>query len=184
MNIFFTSDLHLGHENIIKYCGRPFRDRHHMHDTLIRNWNSRVKEYDTVYHVGDFCFKGGWQGDKPKAIQWEEELHGKIIHIKGNHDNNNSVKSIMTHAIFEFGGKVVLAQHVPPTMALEVPEYVDFVISGHVHEKWKYKILKDDRNEQINIPIINVGVDVWNFMPVKLQEILVYHDRIVKENKK
>ena len=55
--IFYTADLHLGHANIIKYCNRPFKDVDQMNETLIRNWNSRVKPEDTVIHNGDFCFK-------------------------------------------------------------------------------------------------------------------------------
>ena len=178
---FVTSDCHWGHENIIKYCGRPFKNGEHMHKTLIRNWNERVKPEDTVYHLGDWCFKGGQEGSKTKAQIWEDKLNGKVIHVIGNHDLNNSVKGILTHAVFEFGGKVILAQHIPPTMALEVPEYVDFVLAGHVHEMYKYKMLEDYRNERIPIPIINVGVDQWNFRPVKMQEIIKFYDKIMKE---
>jgi len=41
-NIFFTSDLHFYHYNIIQFCNRPFKNLHQMHDTLIENWNSVV----------------------------------------------------------------------------------------------------------------------------------------------
>ena len=63
---WFTADLHLGHFNIIKYTGRPFKSLKEMNETLIRNWNARVKPEDTVFNVGDFCFKntkGGKKGE-------------------------------------------------------------------------------------------------------------------------
>jgi calcineurin-like phosphoesterase family protein len=153
-----------------------------MNKVLVTNWNSRVKEDDTVYHIGDFCFRGGSEGGSNKAKYWNNQLNGTIVHVKGNHDKNNSVKSIVTHLVMEFGNKVVLATHVPPTMRLEVPEYFDFVICGHVHEKWKHVWLEEDYNND-PIPIINVGTDMWKFAPVRLDEVLVYYDKIVREKK-
>ena len=51
--VFFTSDTHFGHNNIIKYSGRPFKDANHMDEMLIKNWNATVSENDEVYHLGD-----------------------------------------------------------------------------------------------------------------------------------
>ena len=181
MKIWFSADLHLGHSSILEFCNRPFKDGDDMNAKLIHNWNQRIKPEDTVYHLGDYCFHRGIQGSKTKSQQWEEQMNGKIIHIKGNHDSSNNVKSILTHAVLEFGGYTVLAQHIPPTMCLEVPEFIDFVLCGHLHNTWKHMFLEDTRNEKIPIPIINVGVDVWNFKPVSMQEIIVYYERIVRE---
>ena len=153
-----------------------------MNESLIRNHNERVKPTDILYHVGDFCFKGGKEGSKTKVQVWEEKLNGKIIHINGNHDSKNSGKELIEAAIMKMGGFNVLVQHVPPTMALEVPEFVDFVICGHVHDAWKHKILEDHRNERIPIFIINVGTDQWNFRPVRLDELLAYYQQNVKNS--
>lgn len=51
--IFVTSDLHLGHYNIIRYCKRPFNNLDDMNTKLVRNWNSVVSPKDTVYFLGD-----------------------------------------------------------------------------------------------------------------------------------
>ena len=56
MNIFFTSDLHFSHANIIKYCQRPFDSVAEMNDALIENWNARVQHDDIVYVLGDMFF--------------------------------------------------------------------------------------------------------------------------------
>jgi len=151
-----------------------------MNKRIIKNWNQRVSKDDIVYHLGDFCFRGGKQGGTNKARYWENQLNGKIIHIRGNHDSNNGTKAIITNAILEFGGYVVLVQHQPPLMKPEVPEFCDFVLCGHVHNLWKftYKALIDESS--INVPIINVGIDVWKFMPVELDEVLSFYNKIIK----
>ncbi|OUN81344.1 hypothetical protein B5G06_10770 [Flavonifractor sp. An52] len=51
--IFFTSDLHLGHENCIRLCNRPFSSIEEMDETLIENWNRKITGKDTVYILGD-----------------------------------------------------------------------------------------------------------------------------------
>ena len=176
MNKFVVSDIHFSHPNILKYCNRPFRDIDHMHEVIIRNWNERVKPGDVVYHFGDFAFRGGKEAgySKNKFQYWEEQLNGKIIHILGNHCLNNGGREIITGVDMLFGGYKIRGQHKPPE---NIPEDVDFVLCGHIHTAWKHKILN-------KIPIINVGVDVWNFRPVKMDEILKYYHKILKEIKR
>ena len=53
--IFFTSDTHFNHSNVIQYCNRPFSSLDEMNAKLIENWNERVNENDIVYHLGDFA---------------------------------------------------------------------------------------------------------------------------------
>ena len=49
-NIFFTSDTHFGHEAIIKFCSRPFKDAHEMDEVMINNWNNKVGPDDLIFH--------------------------------------------------------------------------------------------------------------------------------------
>ena len=56
--VWFTSDTHFGHENIIRYCGRPFRNAEEMNAELIRRWRETVPDDGIVFHLGDFAHGG------------------------------------------------------------------------------------------------------------------------------
>lgn len=165
MNYWFTADYHLGHANIIKYCDRPFRDLDQMNSTIIRNHNSRVKAEDTVFHLGDFCFKNSsdvkGEGVRIPVSEWEAQLNGKIIHVRGNHDKNNSTKTIIQGMLIRYGAKDVYCVHNPQHYNSNYP--INFV--GHAHENWV--IGKVGRTL-----LINVGVDVNRFMPRLFAELI------------
>lgn len=69
--VWFTSDTHFGHANIVKYSGRPFEDVYEMNAALVRNWNETVKPGDLVYHLGDFALC-----DVENAVKIVERLAG------------------------------------------------------------------------------------------------------------
>ena len=177
MNFWFTSDLHLGSTNIIKYCNRPYSSAAKMASTFIDNWNARVKAEDTVFHIGDFCFTQGKEG-REGAKYWEKKLNGKIIHIEGNHDKNNKCKAIIQNAIIRFGGKRILLVHNPEHLPVIIN--YDFALVGHVHTKWKivrvFKTLD-------SVDCINVGVDVWNYRPASFNEIMKRYSNWLKTGK-
>lgn len=75
---YVTSDSHFGHSNVIKYSNRPYANADEMDEALINNWNSLVKDSDTIFHLGDFSFKD--------PAQYLRRLKGKIIMLPGNHD--------------------------------------------------------------------------------------------------
>lgn len=54
--IWFTSDTHFGHGNIIRYCGRSYANAKAMDDDLIERLNRMVMSGDILYHLGDFAF--------------------------------------------------------------------------------------------------------------------------------
>lgn len=80
-NIYFTSDTHFGHHNIIQYTNRPWRDVQEMNEALIANWNSVVRADDHVYHLGDVCMGRLWE-----SVKCLKRLKGKKFLIQGNHD--------------------------------------------------------------------------------------------------
>ena len=76
---FVTSDLHLDHTNIIKYCKRPFMNTEDMNKTLVDNWNNTISNKDTVYFLGDMSFGKGSRS----ADYWLSKLNGNIFFIRG-----------------------------------------------------------------------------------------------------
>lgn len=54
--IYFIADTHFYHENIIKYCNRPFKNSKQMNEYIVNKWNSVVTKDDIVYHLGDVGF--------------------------------------------------------------------------------------------------------------------------------
>jgi len=159
-----------------------------MNKTLIRKWNERVKPEDTVFVIGDFCFRNSsgkkGEGIKVSASYWENILNGKIIHIKGNHDKNNSTKTIIEKSVIGYGGKRVNLVHKPDFA--DINYRINF--TGHVHQKWQIKRIAKDWNRFTDIKLIrftdciNVGVDVWDFYPITFEEIHKRYHKWLKKN--
>ena len=154
--IFYTSDLHLGHANIIKHCDRPFSDVTEMDRSLIENWNARVTNSDTVYIIGDMMFK-----IYVDPVKYLNKLKGKKHLIIGNHDNSwmKEVKlskyfqSVDRMLVFSNGKCKVTLCHFP-MMDFEG----DYLIYGHIHNNKKnlvyWPMLKTMDNA------LNAGVEV------------------------
>lgn len=129
------ADTHFGHENVIRYCNRPFRSADEMDKALIKNWNAVVTNQDTVIHLGDFCL---CSKDRCKEIL--RLLNGKKILIKGNHDNWTD--DFYRDAGFSYVSKFpivynnfFLMSHAPLQLSETTP-YFNYY--GHVHNDEKY----------------------------------------------
>lgn len=116
-DIFFVSDTHWGHSRIIQYSSRPFSSVDEMNETLIKNWNDRVKPGDLVYHNGDFAFM---PYDKFKSLL--NRLNGKIYVQLGNHDKMlvehkadllraGKIVSIENYRELKIAGKTIILFH-------------------------------------------------------------------------
>jgi len=167
MQKWFSADYHLGHKNIIKYCQRPFTSLEHMNNEIIKRHNARVKPEDMVYFCGDFCFrnsKGGktGEGEQHRAEYYLKQLNGMFIPIRGNHDRNNSLKTNIDKVIIEYSRHKICLVHRP----VDAVGNYKFNFVGHVHNAWRFKKISNNRY------LINVGVDVWNFYPVRFEEIM------------
>lgn len=191
--IFFTADLHLGHGNIIKYARRPqlragdlndqgdwvsgeIRNARaaQMNEQLIAQWNQRVHPDDVVYVLGDFCCYGrerGVEGSRTKAEEWMRRLNGTKIHILGNHDANNGIPRGLDSAVFSAAGERIYLSHRPPLDANQVDlSPYTAAACGHVHGAWATKYVTAATGR--TVVIINVGVDVQRYAPVRLDELL------------
>jgi calcineurin-like phosphoesterase family protein len=80
--IFGTSDTHINHLNIIRYCNRPFHTLKEMNDTIIKNTNNIVSPDDILIHCGDFAF-----GCDSSILNYRKRINCKNIYlVLGNHD--------------------------------------------------------------------------------------------------
>lgn len=158
---WFTSDMHFGHGNIIKYCNRPFKDLAEMQSTLVLNWMQTIGQDDTVFHLGDFSFMG-----RENTMRLLASLSGNKIFFKGNHQGHP--KTIIDSMIIRHEGHRIHLNHYP-----ELASPLMMSLVGHVHQNWKvqYHINTDGSR---GFPIVNVGIDAWNFRPVSLDEIIKY----------
>jgi len=168
MNIYFTSDWHLNHFNIIKYTGRPFKTLDEMNNTIISNFNKRVKKEDMVFFVGDFIFRSGsgrGEGEKDKPQYFINQLNCKnIIFIQGNHDKNNSLKTPIERLVIKHGGKRINLVHNPDFADVNYK----FNIVGHVHNKWQFSRIK--KNNQFT-DCCNVSIEQWKYYPIDINDI-------------
>lgn len=89
-NLFFISDFHVGHENVIRFDGRPFENVTKMHETLISNWNQVVSDEDIVFYLGDLSMRC-----HISTVKWfVEQLNGKIHFLMGNHDKYREIRNL------------------------------------------------------------------------------------------
>lgn len=162
--IFMTADLHLGHANIIKYCGRPYRDVNEMNEDLILRWNSVVSDNDRIFFLGDFAL-----GDAEKTIRWGQRLNGRKVMIYGNHDHHRP--KVYYEAGFEHVSKwpiviqnKFLLSHAPMFVGSESGVDLGTLINihGHIHDKIK-------QGPTISAKSACVCVERWNYGPVDLR---------------
>ena len=170
--IYFTSDLHFYHKNIIKYAKRPFDSVEEMNEKLIKNWNNRIKSEDEVYILGDFTMKG-----TEYAADILSKLKGKKYLIKGNHDNfvnqetfdNSLFEWVKDYFELQYNNQSFIMFHYP------IEEWNHFFrgaihLHGHQHNSPEYNIL----NEEKGLKKYDVGVDANYMKPVSIEEIIKF----------
>lgn len=160
MNIWFISDTHFHHENIIKYCNRPFTNVQEMDEYMIQEWNKLVQPPDHVYHLGDVMM--------PKRMSSIlQKLKGKLRLIIGNHDNFQSkyygrFEKMMLWRNWKEQG--FTCSHIP--LPVDQLKY-GICVHGHIHTN-----LKEG-------PYINLCVEQTGYKPVHMDSVI----EMVKELK-
>lgn len=179
--VWATSDTHFNHANICAYSGRPFASIGQMNEALIAYWNSVVEPNDIVIHMGDFAM-----GDRSLIPDILFRLNGHITMIAGNHDNKRDdryyMEVIREPAVLKYQDLTIELRHNPA----KVRGLGDIAFCGHVHEKWAYKAKGEIAPEyltrehsdpafEVLVPTYNVGVDVRNYLPQLIEQILAAH---------
>ena len=166
MAIFFTADTHFGHGGAIGLFRRPFASVAEMNEALIARWNETVGADDEVWHLGDFAVRRS----AAAVAELLGQLHGKIHLIIGNNDSAAIVlltefQSAQHYAELELEGvRLVLCHY--PFRSWNGMNRGAFNLHGHSHGRLKPMTRQ-----------IDVGVDVWNFHPVSIAEILAARGR-------
>lgn len=158
--IYFTSDLHLGHKNIIEYCNRPFDHVHIMDQVIFDRINETVGVNDTLYILGDFCFKGKSPAEYLSRIVCQD------VHlILGNHDRRSDYIDNMSAARIDVGftsvqevkeiiycnQKIFLSHY--PHRSWPSSHKGSYHLYGHLHSKL------DHEDKALKRKTLDVGVD-------------------------
>lgn len=173
--IFYTSDLHLGNANIIEYENRPWKTVEGMDAELIANWNSRVRPNDEVYVLGDFTLRRA-----SEAIKYLECLNGRIHLLRGNHDffysqksfelwkwNSDKGDNVYLEGPYKHlsdDGREIILCHFPILYWDGMDDRGSYHLYGHMHSRPNMQHPHKDA--------FNVGVDVNNYYPVTLDELV------------
>ena len=180
--IWFTSDLHFLHKNIINYCNRPFKDVNDMADNIIKNWNSIVNENDTVFILGDVGL-----GSLTKLVEYIKRLNGKKILIPGNHDRGYLSKQAF----------IELFDDIIPQVYIKIDKYNIYLshfpflafdgsyagcnatwqLFGHCHSFPGCVGLDAERLLHLFPSQYDVGMDNNNYKPISFNEV----EKIIKK---
>lgn len=177
MTVWFSSDTHFYHANILQYC--PWRktwaqDVDHMHLTLITAWNEVVQPDDIVYHLGDFAF-----GSEEIITALRNVLNGKIFLALGNHDRTASSMRrcgfvVEHHFRVEYDGQIICMTHDPTRFRDDEIAEASMLLHGHRHG--------DDHHpspDAAKDKLLDVGVDaIRRTRPISLEEVrALFHEK-------
>ena len=192
MNIYFTSDQHFNHANIIRYCNRPFDSVEEMNEHIIKQYNSVVRDEDVVYFLGDIGM-----GNITQIIK---RLKGVKILVQGNHDKRGrksyikmGFSCVVEDLRLKVGKRLVNVSHVPyrKTISSFINELkLAFLdkraksLKQRIHRfKHRHKLIKKFNGDYTicghvhtawvtKDKNINIGVDMWNFKPVPIEKLV------------
>ncbi len=162
--VWFTSDYHLFHENVIKFDNRPFSSIEEMHRVIRENHNSVVGQEDIVVYLGDLAFTSNPQ----LALKFLESLNGTFILVRGNHDKllqeyafRNSSLLILDLLEITMGPTDHFICCHYPLLVWNRSHHGSFHVFGHVHGH-----LPEQPGRSMDVGIMNN-----NFFPFSAEEV-------------
>ncbi len=173
--IYYTADLHFGHDASIGKYGRPFLTVEDMDRALINSWNKKVRPKDTVYIVGDFMSRA-----QANPAYYLEKLNGEKHLVVGNHERFwtnrcNLQRYFKTVGLFaevnDEGQRVVLFHF--PMVEWWGDRRGSTLVYGHVHNRESEPTISTLRSLK---NAYNAGVDINNFYPVTLAQLAKNHN--------
>lgn len=172
---YFIADLHFGHSNIISLCNRPYNSVEEMDEAFISAWNARVKKKaDTVYIVGDLVW------EKADPLKYIQRLNGRKVLITGNHDKKWLAKNDYSEYFDQITPYLEVKSNNLDITLCHYPmlewknsrkigsKKLGYLIHGHIHNRYC-----DDYKTLFMMPhALNAGVDINEFVPVTLSELI------------
>ena len=172
--VYFTSDLHFGHQKPFIYEVRGFDTVEEMNEAIIERYNSRVKDNDTVYILGD-CICGI---DVETGTKLLNRLRGHKLLCIGNHDSDARLKYWMQNEVFEayefaFRFKYkkwgFYCTHFPTIVGnYDSPKWLGLYAHTHQSAQWEDEFSPNYQTANM----YNVGVDAHDCYPVHIDEVL------------
>jgi len=184
-NIFFISDLHVAHANVIRFDGRPFKDTDEMHAEMIKRWNSVVGDDDIVYFLGDLSFGGS------SITKWfAYSLKGKIYAIAGNHDKPSNLRTLgRFEEVYDYGTeigvkdesslesrgsqgyqKIVMCHY--PILSWNKAHYGAWHLHGHCHGG-----LLKGMPDYYKRKVMDVGCNMIDYTPISYGQVKAIMDK-------
>lgn len=166
--VFFTSDPHFGHANIIKYCNRPFATVDEMDQALVANWNAVVAKGDEVYILGDLTM-----GDQALADRVLRQLNGRKYLVRGNHDYfaknyaGHELAWVKDYHELKRNKQLLILSHYP-FVEWNRNRHGSIHLHGHQHNHADYNLSQRMEGKLR----YDVGMDANNFTPVSLDKLL------------
>ena len=172
-NIWFSSDLHLNHTNILRYDNREFSTIKEHDETIINNWNKEVAPNGNVLFLGDFCF-----GDSSTAENYIKRLNGNIIFIKGNHEKplcgyltKNKLKwydyleiKVRDETLERKWQGLCLFHY--PIFEWNKGHHGSWHLHGHCHGNCEI-----NKNNTSTKKMLDMGTNLWKYTPVSYRRI-------------
>lgn len=160
--IYFCSDTHFGHANVLRYDRRPFATIEEHDEALVENWNATVKPNDVVYHLGDVA----WGQSAEEIDILLGRLHGVKSLITGNHDGPRVTKSprwsmVSTYHEAKRNGQLICLFHYRMTV-WNRSHHGSWALHGHSHGTLP---------EIFTAKTLDVGIMCWNYRPVSFEQI-------------
>ncbi len=171
-NTWFTSDLHLGHTNVIKYCNRPFKDVDDMNENIINNFNACVQPQDTVYILGDVVL---CKGDKINSFLCRLNGHKHLIF--GNHDKD--IRKEKYKHWFAWTGDYKEIKVLDQKLILM--HYA--MRTWNRQHKGAWQLYGHSHNNLPELPTLmsmDVGIDAHNYSPVSFDEVKLHMEAKIK----
>ncbi len=184
-NVWFTSDTHFHHANIVKYCDRPFGHVKTMDSAIIQNWNNVVEPNDDVIIGGDFCW-----GRKDSWVWLLHTLNGNKYLAPGNHDKTAMIPNDLFVKVspllnvmitgdeeIDDGQRIVVCHY--PMITWNHSHRGSWQLFGHVHSRNNNTNREQGRLRCLTPNQYDIGVDNNDFTPVSYQQI---KEIITKQN--